>query len=106
MNRYMTELRRSDEFIAREIGEEMILGPVAKARADLSAVLVLEGVGRHIWELLDTYDSEENLLQAIVSQYDVEPETAAADLRSFLDKLRELGALVESEQEDPSPRAD
>jgi len=102
----MTELRRSDEFIVREIGEEMILVPVAKARADLSAVLVLEGVGRYIWELLGTYDSEEDLQQAIVSQYAVEPETAAADLRSFLNELRELGALVESEQEDPSPRAD
>ena len=102
----MSKLQRADDFIAREIGEEMILVPVAKARADLSAVLVLEGIGRHVWELLATYDSEEDLLQALVSEYDVEPDIAAADLRSFLDELRELGALVDAEQEDAAPGAD
>ena len=102
----MSKLQRADDFIVREIAEELILVPVAKTRADLSAVLVLEGIGRHVWELLATYDSEEDLLQALVSEYDVEPDIAAADLRSFLDELRELGALVDAEQEDSAPGAD
>lgn len=102
----MTRLRKSNDFVTREIGEEAILVPVAKAMVDLSAVLVLEGLGRHIWELLDTYHSEEDVLQSIVSQYDVELETAAADLYSFLNELREAGALVASKQEGSSPECD
>ncbi len=99
----MSSLQKSDDFVAREVGEEMILVPVAKARADLSAVLVLEGIGSHIWQLLDTCYLEEELVQRIVADYDVAPATAADDLRAFLDELREVGALIDAENEESSP---
>ena len=102
----MTGLRKCEDFASREIGDEIILVPIARARADLSAVLVLEGIGRGIWELLDEYHSEEDVLEAILSRYDVAPAVAAAELRSFLDELKEIGALLESEPDDTSPESD
>lgn len=90
----MSGLHKNPDFITRNVAGEALLVPVARARADLSEVLVLEGIGGTVWSLLDELHSERDLLAAILDEYEVDEATAAADLRAFLEELGRLGALV------------
>ena len=50
-------------------------------------------LGAFLWDRLETAENEEELLTAVLDEYEVTKETAKKDLRTFLDKLREMGIL-------------
>lgn len=54
----------------------------------------LDGVGARIWELLQTPRTRDELVSAIVSEYDVSAETAAADLDTLLAHLHARGLVA------------
>jgi len=59
----------------------------------------LEGVGAFIWELLQQPRTVEELKQAVLKEYDVEPDRCEADLLSFLNDLaRKKLIKVENER--------
>ena len=47
----------------------------------------LEGVGVRVWELLQRPQRVSDLVDRIVAEYDVTPETAQADIARLLDDL-------------------
>jgi hypothetical protein len=57
-------------------------------------VRVLNGVGTTIWELIDGRRTITDLEAALIAHYDVQPEQAGRDLRTFLEDLTERGLLV------------
>ena len=88
-------MRVSNEFILREIAGEYMLVPVGSAAAAFNGLITMNEVGNFIFSALHTDRTEEELVKEIISEYDVPAETALADLREFLDQLRQVNALVE-----------
>lgn len=81
------------ELVKRDIAGDTILVPVGKTVYDSNGLFILNELGGFLWDRLETANSEEELLEAILDEYEVTEETAKKDLRVFLDKLRELGIL-------------
>lgn len=81
------------ELIRREIAGDVILVPVGKTVYDSNGLFVLNEVGQFIWDLLPNAETEEDICRAVVAEYEVDPETAAADVAEFLDRLRKLNIL-------------
>ena len=52
-------------------------------------------IGNFIFQTLQTEQTEETLVDAILGEYEIDRETAQNDLREFLQQMREIGALVE-----------
>jgi hypothetical protein len=52
----------------------------------------LNGVGTRVWELCDGR-ALSSIVQAIVAEFEVEPEVAVRDVTVFVEELRGLGAL-------------
>lgn len=86
-------MKASRDFVLREVAGEIILVPTGETR--FSGLVTLNGIGRFIFESLGTETTESALLDRITAEYDVDRETAAADLSDFLKRLREIGALTE-----------
>lgn len=80
--------------ILREIAGECILVPTGAAAAKLNGIISLNGSGRYLWELLREERTEAELTEALLAEYEVDRETAERDVRSFVGRLREAGALV------------
>lgn len=57
------------------------------------SVIVLNEVGRVIWELIDGQRTPAELTAAVVAQYEVTTEQAQADVQAFLADLRTRGAI-------------
>ncbi len=94
----MKRIVKNPDFIVRQIGEETLLIPIARARADLNAVLVLEGIGGVIWELLEQKPTEQQLLEILQEQYEADAQTIAKDTSHFLQELHALGAIFFQEE--------
>ena len=81
------------ELIKREIAGDTILVPVGQAVYDSNGLFMLNELGAFLWDRLPQAEDEEDLLRAILAEYEVEEATARADLARFLDKLRDMGLL-------------
>ena len=78
------------ELIRRDIAGDTILVPVGKTVYDSNGLFVLNELGAFIWDILPRVETEEDILSAILKEYEVTPDEAAADLAEFLNKLREM----------------
>lgn len=81
------------ELIKREIAGDTILVPVGKTVLDSNGLFVLNELGAFIWEILPKAETEEVICEAILAEYEVSPEEAAADVADFLEKLRQLNII-------------
>lgn len=73
-----------------------MLIPMGEAALEISAIVTTNEVGAFLWECLSQEISYEELVQKLMDEYEVEPETAAKDTQRFLDELRAHGLLAES----------
>ena len=81
------------ELIKREIAGDTILVPVGSGVYDSNGLFALNELGGFIWDLLPEADTEEDILKAILEEYEVSWEQAQKDLREFLDKLKRLNII-------------
>lgn len=82
-------------FIVRQIAGETIAIPAGPAARELSGLLALGGSGQFLFNLLQTEQTEESLVQAVLETYEIDEATARADIAEFLEILRSNGVLVE-----------
>ncbi len=78
------------ELIKREIAGDTILVPVGSAVYDSNGLFVLNELASFIWDLLPEAESEEDILNAVLNEYEVEKEVAEKDIAEFLSKLQKM----------------
>lgn len=78
------------ELIKREIAGDTILVPVGKSVYDSNGLFVLNELGAFIWDLLPNAESEEDICNRVLAQYEVSEETTKKDVTEFLEKLRKM----------------
>ena len=83
------------EFAVREIVGEYVMIPMGEGALRFSGMISTSETGALIVDALKQDVSREELLTRILDTFDVDEETAAADLDAFLYKLRELRLLNE-----------
>ena len=88
-----TRIKRNDDFIFRKIVNEMILVPVKHDVADMEHIFTLNEVGAFVWEKLSKSSTIEELQQAILDEFEVDPAMAQQDLQVFLEDLEAFQAL-------------
>ena len=75
------------QFATRNIAGELVLVPVRENVARMTELFTLNEVGAFIWEQIDSQSTTQQLVEAIVANFDVEPALAQRDLEAFLQKL-------------------
>lgn len=81
------------ELVKRDIAGDIILVPVGKTVYDSNGLFILNELGAFLWDRLEEAQSEDELLTAILNEYEVTEDVAKKDLHTFLDKLRDMGIL-------------
>ena len=82
-------------FIVREIAGDIVAIPSGEAASKLSGLIALSSSGKFLFELLANPQTEDSLLCAMLETYEIDRDTALADIREFLDTLRQGGVLIE-----------
>ena len=82
-------------FCLRQVLGERIAVPTGPVAAKLSGIAAMNETGEFLFQLLQTEQTEESLLAALLAEYDVSEEIARADLKELLEVFRHYGLLVE-----------
>lgn len=78
-------------YVAREIAGEYIAVPVDSSCG--THIVILNPVSKFLWDELKTEKTFDELLDAILKNYNVSREEAEQDLKEFLMQLIENGLL-------------
>jgi hypothetical protein len=78
---------QSPSVVTRKTGNEYVLVPITNNIADMNSVYTLNETGAFLWEQLDGKKSLKDLIDALISEYNVDKEAAIADVLSFLDEM-------------------
>jgi hypothetical protein len=81
-------LSRAEGMLATELDQETVLMSI-----DAGAYYGLKGPARSIWEKLETPMTFSALVERLVEEYRVAPETCAADVEGFLAQMEQEGLL-------------
>ena len=79
--------------IKRNVAGDNILIPVGKTILNTSGLFVLNEVGAFIWDLIPTVDTEAQILEAVLEEFDVSSEEAEKDIADFLAQLKQMEIL-------------
>lgn len=86
-------LKLKDGFILRQIAGETMVIPSGE-ELDLNMMITLNETGRFLWERLQEGTTEEDLVAALLEEYEVDEETARAQVVKFVEKLNGHGFLA------------
>ncbi len=87
-------MKIKDGYLLKEVAGNYVVVPVGNV--DFDGMISLNQTGVCIWKLLETDTDFDHLLSQFLCEYDIDGETAKADLNAFLTKLRDAGLLYES----------
>lgn len=80
-------MKIKDGFILKEIAGSFVVMPTGEALVDFNMMLTLNETGVFLWEHIAEGAKKEDLLDAILGEYDIDEETAKADIDEFVDML-------------------
>ena len=81
-------------FVRRMVGDSYMVVPVGTRTRDIPGVIALSESGALLWERLRTDVTIDDLVEALLAEYEVDSERAERDVRSFVGYLRD-NALLE-----------
>ena len=78
-------------FMLREVAGNYIVVAVGSAVKQFNGVINLNETGAFLWKLLEKGGDEDSLYKALSDEYEVDEETARADIRAFLERVTKAG---------------
>ena len=90
-----TDLKTKAGFTLRNVKDETILIPIGDNIRKFNGTVLLNEVSALVWKKMQTPVSRDDLLKAILDEYEVEEAAAAADLDALLEKLKGFGVIEE-----------
>lgn len=87
------DMKAKQGFILRNVVDEHILMPTGDMIGTFNGTVLLNDVSAFVWEKLQNPVSREDLLKAILDEFEVEKAVASADLDALLATLKEYGVI-------------
>lgn len=88
-------MRVKQGFVMREVAGVGVVIATGEASKAFHGMIKLNDTGQLIWRGLEEDLSVDEIVRRMASTYDVDPETARADVEEFLAKAREANLLDE-----------
>lgn len=79
-------------FIMREVAKQTVVLP-SGGDLDLNMMITLNGTGKFLWERLEKGAELDDLVSALLVEYDVDEQTARKSAEVFVEKLNANGFL-------------
>lgn len=87
-------MKAVEGMITRKIADETLLIPTGELSQKYNGLITVNEVSAFIWEKLEKECTFEELLEAVLSEFEVSREQAETDLRALLDKLRQMELII------------
>ena len=82
-------MKIKDGFILREVAGSFVVVAVGEAVKEFNGIVNLNETGAFLWKMLEKGATKEQLIKALLDEYDVDETTAEKDVAAFIEKLQE-----------------
>lgn len=86
-------MRIKENYMLRKVSDTYVVVPVGAAVAEFNGMINLNEVGAFLWSYLEDEVTYDELLSAMLKNYEVDEEVAKADLNRFIENLKENNLL-------------
>ena len=80
--------------ILKEVAGSYIVVAVGSAVKTLNGIITLNKTGAFLWKELESDKTEQELIDALLSRFDVQPETAKKDVADFITAIKNANLLA------------
>ena len=88
-------MRINKDFTIQEVGSSYVAVPVGKTSCSFHGMVRLNETGAFLWKKMTERDcTEEDLVNALLAEYEVDPAVAAQDVHRLVEQLRQNDILV------------
>lgn len=84
---------KKPDIVSRSIAGEHLLVPIRRTAGEIDSLFTLNEIAGRIWELVDGKKTVARIRDLIVEEFEVDRETAEADLIDFFRQLAEAEAV-------------
>ena len=88
-------MRIKNGFVLREVAGQAMVIATGEASKNFHGMIKLNSTGKEIWQGLQAGLSEAEIVKGIREKYDVEEAKAEADVKDFVEKMKEAGFLAD-----------
>lgn len=86
-------MKIKENYALRQIAGTWAVLPLGAATLNFNGMLTLNESGVMLWKLLEQGSDRDTLVAALLAEYEVTGQRAAADVDEFLEKLSQAGCL-------------
>lgn len=86
-------MKIKEDFLLRKISDSYVVVPVGSAVIDFSGLINLNESGALLFECMQKGADEQELVELLLSEYDVSEEIARSDVKRFIEKAEGAGIL-------------
>jgi hypothetical protein len=87
-------MKIAEGFSLKTIADNNIVVPVGSNTVSFKAIITLNESGAFLWRELETEKDEEQLVKAMLDEYDVDEATVRKDVSEFIENMRAANLLV------------
>lgn len=87
-------MKIKEGFMLRDIAGSWIVVPIGQRVVEFNGLMTLSESGALLWKRLESEATMESLVEAILSEYDVDEGTAKADVENFISSVCEKGLMA------------
>lgn len=80
-------MKIKDGYLLHDIAGNYVVIGVLQNVVNMNGLMTVNEVGAFLWHKLEDGATEEELLTAILNEYEIDEETAKKDIKDFLAKL-------------------
>lgn len=80
-------------FVVRSIAGESVVVALGEASKNFNGIIKLNETGRFLWDKLALGCEKEELINAILAEYEIDKDTAEADIDRFVETLKGANIL-------------
>lgn len=89
-------MKIKEGYLLRQVAGSNIIVAVGDEAVNFDGIKTLNETGAFLWKQLEVETNEENVVKALMDEYEVDEETAKADVSEFV-KLLINNGLIENE---------
>jgi hypothetical protein len=89
-------MKINQDFTIQKVGASYVAVPIGETSKSFLGMIQLNETGAFLWHLMSEKDcTEEELIEAMLAEYDVSREVVTEDVRKIVETLRDNGFFVE-----------
>lgn len=86
-------MKIKDGFMLREIAGSWVVVPLGQRVVEYNGLMILSESGALLWRLLEKGAEMDDLVKAILSEYEVDEATARADIEEMIGNIKDRGLI-------------